>query len=641
MSKKIGIALSGGGARGIAHIGVLQALEENGISPEYVSGSSAGSIVGALYAAGKTPQEILHIFKETSLYKLFKLTVPTVGLTDLSNLKNILGEHIEEDSFEALPKKLFVCVTNLSLGRFEISSQGKLFEMVATSCSIPIVFKSRQINGDSYVDGGLLNNLPIEPLKEICDLVIGVNVTPIDENKKLDDLLKISSRTFELVLWGNVEERLKRCDIAIEPKADIFGLFEVSQTDQIYQAGYDAAILEMPKLLKLIDDEGKSLKDNLMSLGANLPLGKIVKRTQIMRFGYSKKEKIIASSSTVHMPPATLFYVGRKREGEAALSLLEFDASKIIEKNNIPLRDIKTFVDEKKVSWLNIDGVHDTASIDFIAKEFKLHPLTAEDIVQTQQRPTVETYEDYIYFSLKMLSLDPNDERIDLEQVSLVLGEHYVLSFQEKSEDVLEPLRHRLRKALGRVRTRGADYLFYSIIDLIVSNYFIVTEELEERIENLETRLDKEENKKLLEEIQELKKGLVYLKNAISPLRLAIEDLIRNEHKLIGEDTLPYFKDLVAQIHQVMEEMDTQRAILDSLREQFLSMSSFRANEIMKLLTIIATIFIPLTFITGLYGMNFDHIPELHYKFGYFVVWGIMLSATVGLLIYFRRKKWL
>jgi len=288
-----------------------------------------------------------------------------------------------------------------------------------------------------------------------------------------------------------------------------------------------------------------------------------------------------------------------------------------------------------------MDGVHDTVSIEHIAKEFGLHPLTAEDIVQTQQRPTIEQYDDYIYFSLKMMSLDPLDERIDLEQVSLVLGGHFVLSFQEKTEDVLEPLRQRLRKAMGRIRDRGADYLFYSILDLTVSNYFVVTEELDERIERLEIRLDREENKKLLEEIQELKKGLVYLKNAISPLKLALEELIRSEHRLIKENTIPFLKDLAAQIQQVIEQMETQRAVLDSLREQFISMSSFRSNEIMKVLTIVATIFIPLTFITGLYGMNFDHIPELHLKYGYFGIWGVMILVTAGLLFYFRRKKWL
>ena len=167
-----------GGARGIAHIGALQALEENGISPDLISGASAGSIVGALYASGKSPQEMLTIFKETSLYKLFKFTISTAGLTDLDNLKTILGQHIEQDSFEALQKKLFICVTNLNLGRFEIFSKGELFELVAASSSIPILFSSRNFNGYTYADGGLLNNLPVEPLVGNCDLLIGVMSCP-------------------------------------------------------------------------------------------------------------------------------------------------------------------------------------------------------------------------------------------------------------------------------------------------------------------------------------------------------------------------------------------------------------------------------------------------------------------------------
>lgn len=640
MSKKIGICLSGGGARGIAHIGALQALEEHGISPELISGASAGSIVGALYASGKSPQEILKIFKETSLYKLFKFTLSTAGLTDLDNLKSILGRHIEQDSFEALQKKLFVCVTNLNLGRYEIFSKGELFEIIAASCSIPILFASRKFNGNTYADGGLLNNLPVEPLKETCDMLIGVNVMPIDTEDEMGDVLKIGTRTFELGIWGNTTSRITQCDVVVEPAVDQYGLFEVSQTDKIYQAGYEAMMVKIPKIKKLLENNLNMSEKKNNDL-ASLSLGKIVKRTRIMKFGTNKRERVIPPSSVALQPPATLFYVGRKREGDPVFSLIEYSQEKISEEKELQKDKISAVLNKELVSWLNVDGVHEMKSIEFFGKTFGLHPLTAEDIVQTQQRATLETYPDYIYFSLKMLSLDPQDERIDLEQVSLVLGDRFVLSFQEKTEDVLEPLRNRLREAIGRVRRRDADYLFYSIIDLIVSNYSIVTEELDERIERLEVRLDKEENKSLLEEIQELKKGLLYLKGAITPLKLAVEEIIKSEHKLIKEETLPYFKDLSTQIQQVIEQMDTQRAVLDSLREQFISMSSFRSNEIMKVLTIVATIFIPLTFVTGLYGMNFENIPELRYRYGYFAVWGVMITVTMGLLYYFRRKKWL
>ncbi len=647
-NKRIGVALSGGGARGIAHIGVLQALEENGISPQFVSGSSAGSIVGALYAAGKSPQEILQIFKNTPLYKLFKLTMPTAGLTDLSNLKLILAQHIEKDSFEGLERQFFVCVTNLTKGRFEICSKGELFEWIAASCTIPIVFSAREINGSSYVDGGLLNNLPIEPLEESkCDLIVGVNVTPIDSSGELDNMLTIGSRTFDMALWANVQPRLERCHVTIEPKTDDFGLFSTSQTDEIFQAGYDAAIRQIPNILKALaqgEPVNKPLRPNLPNIPFNIPtpnLGKIVKRTRIMTFGTQRKENVSSPASLVHLPPATLFYVGRRRNGTAVFSLIQYDEKELTEKGSLEESEIERIINSEQVSWLNIDGVHDTESIEFISKRFGLHPLTAEDIVHTQQRSAVEVYENYLFISLKMLSLDPQDERIDIEQVSLVLGGHFVLSFQEKSEDVLEPLRDRLRKAVGRVRRRKSDYLFYSIMDLIVSNYAVVMEELDERIEQLEIKMDKEDNKKLLEEVQELKKGLAYLRNAISPLRLAVDELIETEHALIAEETWPYFKDLSAQIEQVIEQMETQRTVLDSLREQYISMSSYRSNEIMKVLTIIASIFIPLTFIAGIYGMNFDNIPELHTKNGYFVVWGVMLTVMMGMLYFFRRKKWL
>ena len=341
---------------------------------------------------------------------------------------------------------------------------------------------------------------------------------PINMEDEMGDVLKIGIRTFELGIWGNTTSRISKCDITIQPDVEKYGLFEVSQTDQIYQAGYEAMLVQIPKIKSLLGAKAEipTQKTNDLS---SLSFGKIVKRTRIMKFGSNKQEKLIPPSSGAMQPPATLFYAGRKREGDPAFSLIEYDQEKIIEEKKLEKEKINAVLHKELISWLNIDGVHEMQPIEFFGKTFGLHPLTAEDIVQTQQRATLETYPEYIYFSLKMMSLDPQDERIDMEQVSLVLGDHFVLSFQEKTEDVLERLRNRLRNAMGRVRRRDADYLFYSIIDLIVSNYAVVTEELDERIERLEIRLDKEENKSLLEEIQELKKGLLYLKSAISPFK--------------------------------------------------------------------------------------------------------------------------
>lgn len=250
MKHEIGISLSGGGARGIAHIGVLQALEENGIFPSVISGASAGAIVGVLYAAGKTPMEILDIFQNSSLLKLFKVSLPTIGLTDNAYIKEILAEHIQTDDFSALEKELHISITNLSRGETELIHQGQLFEIIAASASIPILFKSREIRGDLYADGGLLNNLPIEPLRNTCRYLIGVNVTPIYYESDLSNLLQIGYRTLDLVMWSNVEPRLKQCDFVVQPATDTYGFFDIHKTEEIFNLGYEAAMEAMPAMLR-------------------------------------------------------------------------------------------------------------------------------------------------------------------------------------------------------------------------------------------------------------------------------------------------------------------------------------------------------------------------------------------------------
>jgi NTE family protein len=239
-SHTLGIALSGGGARGIAHIGVLQALSEAGIHPQAVSGTSAGALMGVLYAAGKSPQEILEIVRETSLLDMFQPTWG-IGLADLGKAASILSAHIPGDDFSALQKPFYVSLTNLTDGKSEIFSEGPLFEVVLASCSIPLLFRPRTIQEKVYVDGGLMNNLPVQPLKSSCQYVIGVNVTPIDKEKDLNSMRSIAMRSLDLILWTNVSTSLQLCDIQIQPDADGFGLFALERAEEIYQKGYEAA----------------------------------------------------------------------------------------------------------------------------------------------------------------------------------------------------------------------------------------------------------------------------------------------------------------------------------------------------------------------------------------------------------------
>ncbi len=262
----IGITLSGGGARGIAHIGVLAALEQNDIYPDIISGASAGSIVGSLYAAGKKPFEILELAADMSLWKTFRPSFPFRGLSNLNYLAEQLSERIDEDSFEHLQKKLFIAITNLNKGRVEFINKGELFKIIVASCSIPLVFKAININGDTYVDGGLLRNLPVEPIRGLSDVVIGVNVMPhvVASSKRLDGFRAIGIRTFDLAIWNNTQTSMFMCDVIVEPKRVIkYHVFEFNKVEELYQIGYDAAMDKMDDIKKVLKDaRAKALKEN-------------------------------------------------------------------------------------------------------------------------------------------------------------------------------------------------------------------------------------------------------------------------------------------------------------------------------------------------------------------------------------------
>ncbi|HNV99200.1 MAG TPA: patatin-like phospholipase family protein [Chitinophagales bacterium] len=252
--KRVGICLSGGGARGIAHIGVLQALESAGIFPEVISGCSAGSMVGALYANGLPPRDIYRLIEKKSIYSIIRMGLPDKGMMELSYFRKILSDNIPHDRFEDLKKPFFVSVTNLNTGRAEIVGSGKLIDLVIASQSIPLVFKPQQIGEHIYVDGGVLNNLPIEPIRPLCDVLIGVNVNPVNYQKNLQGMRDVGYRVLNLTLMLNMQERLKQCDFVIEPKTGDFTIFDVSRSNLIYDAGYEAALPAAESISKLLRD---------------------------------------------------------------------------------------------------------------------------------------------------------------------------------------------------------------------------------------------------------------------------------------------------------------------------------------------------------------------------------------------------
>jgi len=285
--------------------------------------------------------------------------------------------------------------------------------------------------------------------------------------------------------------------------------------------------------------------------------------------------------------------------------------------------------------------LHELDLIESLGRHFKIHPLVLEDIVNTGQRPKMEGFEDYLFLVLKMLNYDEKTNEIRTEQVSLVIGKYFVISFQEREGDVFNQVRERIRKSKGKIRKRGSDYLAYALMDAVVDNYFIVLEKMGEKTEDLEQELLTKPSSETLQAIHSLKRKLILLRKSVWPLREAVSGLTRGDSKLIKDSTIVYLRDVYDHTIQVIDTIETLRDTVSGMLDTYLSSISNRMNEVMKVLTIIATIFIPLTFIAGIYGMNFEYMPELEWPWGYFAVWGVMILVAITMCIYFKRRGWL
>jgi magnesium transporter len=346
-------------------------------------------------------------------------------------------------------------------------------------------------------------------------------------------------------------------------------------------------------------------------------------------------------SSKKGLDPGSLVYVGKPKTGKPRLSVLDYDAENFLEKTAASPEECFPFRDTATVTWINVDGVHDPAIVEKIGGHFGLHPLIQEDILTTSQRPKMEDLGDLIYIVLRMLEYDETSGEVRTDQLSLVLGRNFLISFQEEEGDMFDPIRDRIRKAKGRIRKQGPDYLAYALLDAVVDQYFVVLEKLGERIETLEEALVSDPRKETLHEIHKLKREMIYLRKSVWPLRELVAGLERAESGLIQPSTDIFLRDVYDHAIQVIDNVETFRDMLSGMVETYLSSVSNRMNEVMKVLTIISTIFIPLTFIVGVYGMNFQHMPELGWKWGYFIVWGVIAVIALAMLQFFRRKKWL
>jgi len=347
-------------------------------------------------------------------------------------------------------------------------------------------------------------------------------------------------------------------------------------------------------------------------------------------------------SKKAGLPPGTLVHIGEKGVGEPKVTLIDYDEANFEEREVKAAEECFPFKEKPTVTWINVEGVHQIEVIEKLGHCFELHPLVLEDILNTDQRPKMEVYGDYIYIVLKMLHEGDGNRPVEAEQVSLILGSNFVISFQEGKEgDVFNPVRERVRTGKGLIRKMGPDYLAYSLLDTIVDNYFLILESVGEKVELLEEELMAHPTTTTLQEIQRLKNEMIFLRRAVWPLREVVSGLGRKESPLVKETTEIYLRDVYDHTVQVMDTIEIYREMLSGMLDIYLSSVSNRLNSVMKVLTIIATIFMPLTFIAGIYGMNFKYLPELEWRWGYLAVWLVFVVVGVSMLIYFRKRKWL
>jgi magnesium transporter len=340
-------------------------------------------------------------------------------------------------------------------------------------------------------------------------------------------------------------------------------------------------------------------------------------------------------------PPGTLHYPGEEAKEEIQINYLDYDKDNYQEKEVKEISELEKVKESNTVTWINVIGLTDLDKISKLCNLFNIHPLVQEDIIHVHQRPKIEEHENSLYIVLKMLNYNNKLHEIDSEQVSIVVGDNYVITFQERAGDVFDPIRDRLKNKKGRIRNQPADYLAYALIDVIVDNYFIILEKVGDRIEIIEEELVNQPSEATLEQIYKFKNEMIFLRKSVWPLREVINGLQKSDSHFMNSSVKLYLRDVYDHTIQVIETVETIRDMLGGMLDIYLSSVSNRMNEVMKVLTIIATIFIPLTFIAGIYGMNFEYMPELSLRNGYFVVLLVMIVVALYMVYFFKKKDWL
>lgn len=339
--------------------------------------------------------------------------------------------------------------------------------------------------------------------------------------------------------------------------------------------------------------------------------------------------------------PGELVFIGRQKMDEVKLTVMDYDREKLIEDQVADVNAIKPYLSAPNVSWINLYGLHDEKIINRLGEYLHLHPLLLEDLMNTDQRPKYEGEEEYDAFILKMLQYDEEKERIQAEQITLILGHNYVCTLQERKGDVFQAVRYRIRNSKGRIRQRGNDYLAYVLVDAIVDNYLKVIEIVGDKIELLEEKIFSDTSNGTAQLLYSYKMELSFLRKAIRPVKEILLMLLKAENHFFAEETARYLRDLNDLVNQANEAIELYNSIITDQLNIYNTNVNNKMNQIMKVLTLFASVFIPLTFIAGVYGMNFDYIPELKYKYAYPLFWAVIISVVIAFLWYFKRKRWL
>ena len=340
------------------------------------------------------------------------------------------------------------------------------------------------------------------------------------------------------------------------------------------------------------------------------------------------------------LPPGSLVFIGKQMVDYSRISVIEYDGTTLIEKKIENPEDLNNYKNTENVKWVNVDGIHDINLIGKICRIFDLHPLLTEDILNTGQRPKIEEYDNEIFIIIKMLDFDEKSKIVNSEQIAMVVKKNLVITFQEQPGDVFNPVRERIRKSSGRIRTSGSDYLAYALLDTIVDNYLHIIEIVGDRIEELENVILEKSTPSVVRKINIYKKEINYLSKTVRPVKDAVIRFIKSENSLISDEIRIFLSDLQDLVFKAVDGVDVYREMLSDYYNLYNSMLNNRNNDIFRFLTIFSTVFIPLTFIAGIYGTNFKYLPELGYKYSYFIFLGGMAVIAAIMIFVFKRKKW-